>query len=560
MADNRPPFPARGRHRSRSSSRGFPPLSSRPQLQSLSAPAPSSNSMIYPHASPTVDNRPQYVLYPPPHPHYPPHTGYVTPYAPQPMVTTPAYAYNVHSPIDMQGQMNLPVYVHPQQQDSSSSNLPSPRPSSFPQHGHISPPPPVTSGPPHFSNTQDYHSISYSSQPSTHFVYPSTQSYPNHGYQSTYLQPSFHQPYQVDRDGQWWYSRQYDGPQYLHQQPYHMPYQPQQQPLSMESYQRQQLQSGPSSDFRVRSPRVSQPQPRFTPTRPQSQPTAPTSPSPQPSPPKSESPVKSPPPQHSGKTSVRLPYHPKSPPQRSEWVMWVGNVPSDTTNEELWEFFNKPPDSSDAETEEAAGVSSIFLIARSNCAFVNFGTESHLNAAIPRFSGQKIRPDDPKCSNLVCRVRRKTDDLRAGVGGQRGVGLHMKWIQEQKEKAQAGAKSPVDDATRGTSNLSLTSDTEGGGGGDGNRSFEQSSGSESFASTTSSVLVQHFPKRYFILKSLTQVGVHTRILLQSFYVLNTHLLPVSTTWISAWRRVIGLLSDIMKLSSTRLTGLVLMFT
>jgi len=192
--------------------------------------------------------------------------------------------------------------------------------------------------------------------------------------------------------------------------------------------------------------------------------------------------------------------------------MWAGNVPSDTTIEELWEFFGKLPGGSEGATEQNAGVSSIFPIARSNCAFVNFDTEAHLTAAITRFGGRKIRPDDPKCPNLVCRVRRKTDDLRAGVGGQRGVGMHTKWVQERKQKARIGNKSPVDDVTQGTSNLSLTSDEEGGGGGDENRSFERcsgGSGSGSLASTTSSVLAQHFPKRYFILKSLTQVSVYT---------------------------------------------------
>ena len=191
--------------------------------------------------------------------------------------------------------------------------------------------------------------------------------------------------------------------------------------------------------------------------------------------------------------------------------MWAGNVPSDSTIEELWEFFGKPPEPSEGATEHNAGVSSIFPIARSNCAFVNFDTEAHLTAAITRFSGRKIRPDDPKCPNLVCRVRRKTDDLRAGVGGQRGVGMHMKWVQERKQqKTRIGNKPPVDDVTQGTSDLSLTSDEEGGVGGDENRSFERSSGSGSgsLASTTSSVLTQHFPKRYFILKSLTQVSVY----------------------------------------------------
>jgi len=512
MSDSRPPFPARGRSKSRSSSRRFPSSSSRPQLQSFSAPASSSNSTSYPRALSTVETHPQYLHYAPPQPHYPPHTSYITPYASQPMITTPAYAYSLHSPIDMQG---LPAYMHSQQQDPSSSNLPSPRPSSFSQHGHIpltfahqpSPPPPVSSAPPYFPSTPGYHAMSYSPQPPTHFGYPSTQSYPTHGYHQTYLQPSFHSPYQSDQDNQWWYSRQFEGPQYLHQQPYHMPYQTQQQQVPAERYQQQRLQSGPSSDVRSRSPHVSQPQVGITPTHSQLQLSTPTSPPPQPPSPKSDPPGQSPPPQSTGKAPVRQPYHPNPPPQRSEWVMWAGNVPSDSTNEELWKFFNKPPDSSEEANEESAGVSSVFLIARSNCAFVNFDTEAHLNAAIIRFSGQKIRPDDPKCQNLVCRVRKKTDDLRAGVGGQRGVGLHTKWIQEHKQKGKMGGKSLVDDVTQGTSNLSLTSDEESGGGGDGNRSFEQSSGSGSFASTTSSILAQHFPKRYFILKSLNQVGI-----------------------------------------------------
>ena len=517
MSDNRPPLPARGRPSSRHSTRRFPPSSSRPQPQSFSAPTSSSNPMIYPRASPTVGNHPQYPHYAPPHPHYPPHSGYVTPYVSQPMTNAPAYAYGLHSPIDMQGAMGPPVYMHSQQHDPSSSNLPSPGPSSFPQHGHIppvfphqsSPPPSMTPGPPHFSSTPGYHAISYPSQSPTHFGYPSTQSYSNPGYQPTYPQSSFRSPYQPDQDNQWWYPRQYDSSQYLHQQPYHIPYQPQQQHSLAEPYQQQQPQQGPSSDAQSRSPRVIQPQARFTPARPQSEPAAPispTSPLPQLSPPRLELPVQSSPPQRSGKEPVRQPYHP-TPPQRSEWVMWAGNVPSDTTNEELWKFFGRPSDSSEEVAEQSAGVSSIFLIARSNCAFVNFDTEAHLTAAITRFSGRKIRPDDPKCPNLVCRVRRKTDDLKAGVGGQRGVGLHMKWVRERKQKARMSSKSPVDDVAQGTSGLSLTSDEEGGGGGDGNRSFERSSGSGSLASTTSSILVQYFPKRYFILKSLTQVSL-----------------------------------------------------
>ena len=563
MSDQRPPLSSRSHQKTRSSLRRFHHPPSRPQIQpSLSAPG-SSNPLTYPHASPTVENRPQYSPYPPPQPHYPPHTGYVTPYASQPMVTNPAYPYSVHSPIDVQGAIGLPVYMHPQQHDSSPPNLPSPSPSSYPQHGHMppvfghqpSPPPHVASGPSHFSNNPGYHAMPYSSQP--HFGYSSNQSYPNPGYQHHYLSPSFHSPYQADHDSQWWYARRYEGPQYLPQQPYHPPYQPQQQQSPAEHYQQQQPQSGPSSDVQLRSPRDSQPQAGFTPTRPRSEPTSPSPRSPLHKP---DPPVQSPPPSNTSKGPVRQSYHPNPPPQRSEWVMWAGNVPSDATNDELWRFFSKPQDPSDGATEQNAGVSSIFLIARSNCAFVNFETEAHLNAAIPRFSGQKIRPDDPKCPSLVCRVRKKTDDLRAGVGGQRGVGLHMKWIQERKQKGKAAPKSPVDEVTRATSNLSFTSDEEGSGGGDGNRSFEQSSGSGSgsFASTTSSVLAQHFPKRYFILKSLTQVGISKHLFFPQRSV--SHPLPVSSTWTSASRRAIGLLNDIMRLSSTRPTGVAPTFT
>jgi hypothetical protein len=38
----------------------------------------------------------------------------------------------------------------------------------------------------------------------------------------------------------------------------------------------------------------------------------------------------------------RRSYHPNPPAHRSEWVMWVGNVPFDVTQDELRDFFNQP--------------------------------------------------------------------------------------------------------------------------------------------------------------------------------------------------------------------------
>ncbi|KAI0345919.1 hypothetical protein BDW22DRAFT_927211 [Trametopsis cervina] len=308
----------------------------------------------------------------------------------------------------------------------------------------------------------------------------------------------------------------------------------------------------------------------------------------------------------------RRSYHPNPPANRSEWVMWAGNVPSDATYDELWRFFTKsaspgassstsvpPPTSSPAQhahlypasssttthsplspvgshlptgstpseaTEAAAndgGVSSIFLISRSNCAFVNYTNERYLHAAIARFNGQPLRPHDPRCPRLVCRVRARDDDLKAGVGGQRGAGIHLKWIREQRANAKAKAKqqqqaqrgqgavgspgatseeggevpttpgssSAGDVASRMESlSMSMSSGDEMGGGGVAGGSggggaggagtsarrakkpSAHSNSSESYASTNSSLLAQYFPKRYFILKSLTQVSTGLGVL------------------------------------------------
>ena len=176
-----------------------------------------------------------------------------------------------------------------------------------------------------------------------------------------------------------------------------------------------------------------------------------------------------------GQTTLdRLPrraFHPNPPPNRSEWVMWAGNVPSDATHDELWRYFSRTPSPvstvsslpsqasapaalpaptplSASTTSSTAGsdlvyggVSSVFLISRSNCAFVNFVSETHLQAAITHFNGKPLRPDDPRCPRLVCRVRNREDDLKAGVGGQRGAGMHIRWIREQRKKQLEAARA-----------------------------------------------------------------------------------------------------------------------
>lgn len=233
------------------------------------------------------------------------------------------------------------------------------------------------------------------------------------------------------------------------------------------------------------------------------------------------------------KHQERRSYHPNPPAHRSDWVMWAGNVPSEVTHDELRDFFNQPlPPLSPKQTEPSkdrqqvyGGVTTVFLISRSNCAFVNFQSEAQLEAATARFNGQPIRPDDQQCPHLVCRVRRREDDLMAGVGGQRGSGMHIKWVKERKVKIrheQADTVGSPKAIVRLSSPLSVSSN-DGAGEGHAYHSNPSPSPSPSVASTNSDILTRYFPQRYFILKSLTQVEYHLTLDVSE---LNSHVFAV----------------------------------
>ncbi|KAG6854298.1 hypothetical protein C0991_008547 [Blastosporella zonata] len=214
----------------------------------------------------------------------------------------------------------------------------------------------------------------------------------------------------------------------------------------------------------------------------------------------------------SKKPLIRRSYHPNPPAHRSEWVMWAGNVPSDAAQDELWRFFTSFP-APTSEVANTSGVLSIFLISRSSCAFVNYEAEHYLVQAIEHFNGQPLHPGDAKCPKLVCRIRKKDDDLKAGVGGQRGFGMHLRWIQEQKARAAEGKDVlPSSDVSEDSdtsiifqpeiSSLSISSNDDPSH--QRPRLSSSGSGSGSYTSTNSSLLMRFFPQRYFILKSLSQ--------------------------------------------------------
>lgn len=91
------------------------------------------------------------------------------------------------------------------------------------------------------------------------------------------------------------------------------------------------------------------------------------------------------------------PLYPRGPPRKpkqSGYALWVGNLPSGTTILDLKDHFSR-----DA-TED---IESLFLISKSNCAFVNYRTEASCAAAMHRFHDGRFHG-----VRLVCRLRRGT--------------------------------------------------------------------------------------------------------------------------------------------------------
>jgi hypothetical protein len=89
--------------------------------------------------------------------------------------------------------------------------------------------------------------------------------------------------------------------------------------------------------------------------------------------------------------------------KQTPFAMWVGNIDSTVTVQELYDFFRQI-DLTDSQSPDESAVVSIFLIPKSNCAFVNFRTETALTESITRFHGVRLRVY-PGAPRLACRKR-----------------------------------------------------------------------------------------------------------------------------------------------------------
>jgi len=89
-----------------------------------------------------------------------------------------------------------------------------------------------------------------------------------------------------------------------------------------------------------------------------------------------------------------IPRGPPRKPKQSGHALWVGNLPPGTTVVALKDHFSR-----DATKE----IESLFLISKSNCAFVNYRTEASCTAAMHRFHDSRFNG-----VRLVCRLRRSS--------------------------------------------------------------------------------------------------------------------------------------------------------
>src|SRR6201995_1720797 len=92
---------------------------------------------------------------------------------------------------------------------------------------------------------------------------------------------------------------------------------------------------------------------------------------------------------------------PPRKPKQSGHALWVGNLPPATHIIDLKDHFAR--DATD-------DIESVFLISKSNCAFVNYRTEAACAAAMTRFHDSRFQG-----VRLVCRLRRTTASPAPGV-------------------------------------------------------------------------------------------------------------------------------------------------
>lgn len=98
---------------------------------------------------------------------------------------------------------------------------------------------------------------------------------------------------------------------------------------------------------------------------------------------------------HQSPEPAAVPSYPRGPPRKPKQsgnALWVGNLPAAANVRDLKDHFSR---------EATKEIESVFLISKSNCAFVNYRSEAACLAAMNRFHDSTFHG-----VRLVCRLRR----------------------------------------------------------------------------------------------------------------------------------------------------------
>ena len=165
-----------------------------------------------------------------------------------------------------------------------------------------------------------------------------------------------------------------------------------------------------------------------------------------------------------------IPNYPRGPPRKpkqSGYALWVGNLPPAATVSDLKDHFSR---------DATKDIESLFLISKSNCAFVNYRTEAACAAAMNRFHDSRFHG-----IRLVCRLRR---------GSASSVTTPTVTAPSEAPTAPARLPLPIDEPTIV-------------GGSQAGPSFPAAN-AELAAETGAASQPEHkVPEKFFIVKSLT---------------------------------------------------------
>lgn len=124
-----------------------------------------------------------------------------------------------------------------------------------------------------------------------------------------------------------------------------------------------------------------------------------------------------------------LPRGPPRKPRQSGHALWVGNLPPGTTVVDLKDHFSR---------EASKDIESLFLISKSNCAFVNYKTEASCTAAMHRFHDSRFHG-----VRLVCRLRRSAAPASGVPTGPSAMSIPRQQSRSPEQSASPPPPRPA---------------------------------------------------------------------------------------------------------------------